>query len=79
MLLSRRTWQIAGCHMQLTKWTVDFDPASDVLIVPVWIAFSGFPVHYQQKAALFEIFRIVGTPINSSPLPEDPKFQRRSI
>lgn len=31
----RRSWQISGCHMRITKWTVDFDPSADVPIVPI--------------------------------------------
>lgn len=49
--------------MRVTKWTIDFDPSADAPIVPIWIALPGLPIHYQQKAALFEIARIVGHPI----------------
>lgn len=59
----RRSWHISGCHMRVTKWTVDFDPSSDAPIVPVWVALPGLPVHFHQQEALFEIVRAIGLPI----------------
>lgn len=59
----RRSWLISGCHMRITKWTVDFDPSTDVPIVPVWIAFPGLPIHLHRKEALFEIVKPIGCPI----------------
>lgn len=59
----RRSWHISGCHMRVTKWTVDFDPSSDAPIVPVWVALPALPVHLHQQEALFEIVRPIGLPI----------------
>lgn len=59
----RRSWYISGCHMRITKWTVDFDPSTDVPIVPAWIALPGLPIHLHRKEALFEIVKPIGSPI----------------
>lgn len=59
----RRSWHISGCHMRITKWTVDFDPTTDVPIVPVWVAFPGLPIHLHCHEALFEIVKPIGSPL----------------
>lgn len=59
----RRSWNISGYHMRVTKWTVDFDPSMDAPIVPLWVALPGLPIYLYHKAVLFEIVRPIGMPI----------------
>lgn len=49
--------------MRVTKWTPEYDPKVDVPIVPVWVTFPGLPIHFHQREALFQIGRMLGTPM----------------
>lgn len=49
--------------MRVTKWTPDYDPKVRVPVVPVWIFLLGLPIHFHQHEALFQIGRMVGTPM----------------
>lgn len=49
--------------MRVTKWTPDYDPKIDVPIVPVWISLPGLPIHFHHREALFQIGRMIRTPI----------------
>lgn len=42
---ARRSWNVLGFHMRLTKWSYDFDPKVDTPIVSVWISMPGLPVY----------------------------------
>lgn len=61
----RRTWLILGYPMRVTKYTFDFHPCYDALIVPVWISLPGLPVYLHHQSALFAIAAMIGTPIRS--------------
>ncbi|CAN4126450.1 unnamed protein product [Withania somnifera] len=41
----RRSIEIEGQIMWLEKWTPDFKPDEDSLIVPVWVLLPGLPFH----------------------------------
>lgn len=49
--------------MRVTKWTPDYDPKVDVRIVPVWVFLLGLPIHFHQCEALFQVVRMIGTPM----------------
>lgn len=49
--------------MRVTKYTFDFDPRYDVLIVPIWVSFPGLPPYLHHQDALFAVAVLLGTPI----------------
>lgn len=62
-MLCATIWTIVGKYTRVTKWTADYDPKVDVPIVPLWICLPGLLIHFHQKEALFQIGRMLGTPI----------------
>ncbi|CAI9108279.1 OLC1v1007848C1 [Oldenlandia corymbosa var. corymbosa] len=48
--------------MRVLKWTPQFKTKQESSIVPVWIAFEGFPLHRFNAGYLSELASIVGTP-----------------
>lgn len=60
---TRQSWMISRNHMHVTKWTLDYDPTVEVPIVPAWVCFPGLPIHFHRKDALFQIARMIGTPM----------------
>lgn len=45
VLLSKSMY-VQGRLFRFFKWTVDFSPDTDSLILPVWISFPGLPVNF---------------------------------
>lgn len=49
--------------MKVTKWTPSFDPCVDTPIIPVWVALEGLPIHLHDYRTLYEIAKLIGTPL----------------
>ncbi|KAL2471166.1 DNAse I-like superfamily protein [Abeliophyllum distichum] len=49
--------------MRILKYTFDFDPQKESPIVPMWIALPKLPLVFYDKAILFSIASVIGTPL----------------
>ncbi|KAL2527111.1 Uncharacterized protein Adt_12165 [Abeliophyllum distichum] len=49
--------------MRILKYSFDFDPHKESSIVPVWIALPKLPLVFYDKAILFSIASVLGTPL----------------
>ncbi|VFQ74607.1 unnamed protein product [Cuscuta campestris] len=62
-VLCRKTWDIHGRLMRVTKWSPGLSPEIDNPIVPVWISIPDLPIHLHDMRALKLILSHLGNPI----------------
>jgi len=57
-------WFVFGYYFMLTKWKPNFRPSHNPFSsMLVWVRFPKLPVEYFNRLALFDIAKLVGTPI----------------
>ncbi|VFQ98434.1 unnamed protein product [Cuscuta campestris] len=62
-VLCRKTWDIHGRLMRVTKWSPGLSPEIDNPVVPVWISIPDLPIHLHDMRALKLILSHLGNPI----------------
>ncbi|VFQ65575.1 unnamed protein product [Cuscuta campestris] len=62
-LFLRRTWQVFGVPMTLTKWSPSLSQETENPAMPIWIAFPDLPIHLHDKRALHLISSTIGNPL----------------
>lgn len=54
---------VNGTPMRFFKWSPNFSLQDDSPVVPVWISLENLPIFLFHKEALFEIGKLLGTPV----------------
>ncbi|KAJ6825244.1 uncharacterized protein M6B38_380705 [Iris pallida] len=67
-LRSKELWTIARASMRVSKWSMDFDPKKEPLVVPVWLSLPGLPHLLFVKEALFMLVLCTGSRLQSTVL-----------
>ncbi|PHU22348.1 hypothetical protein BC332_07455 [Capsicum chinense] len=63
-ILYKRAIDIDGFQVWLQKWTPNFKPEEDILIVPVWVLLAGLLCHMHTWHYAKQITVVVGVPID---------------
>ncbi|KAL2526985.1 zinc ion binding [Abeliophyllum distichum] len=62
-IFAKPFWYINGVPMRILKYSFDFDPHKESSIIPVWISLPKIPLVFYDKAILFSIASVIGTPL----------------
>lgn len=54
---------VGGVMFRFFKWMPKFSVEDDSPILPVWVALENLPIFLFQKEALYEIGKLLGTPV----------------
>ncbi|KAG8363950.1 hypothetical protein BUALT_Bualt19G0075600 [Buddleja alternifolia] len=59
----KQTWYFDGFPMRVLKWTADFDPTQESLIMPIWIKIFGLKPHWFHRKFLYHVASLIGKPL----------------
>lgn len=62
-IYSRPVWYVRGIPMRIFKWTPGFHVERESPIAPVWISFPRLPSQFFNSEVLFQLCRLIGTPL----------------